>query len=219
MRPAAWSTLEPSSDARRSGLTDGAESASATTIGASSRYCRRASRASSESIRSTGDSPRWYHAPVASKREASPRVVPALQPSESVNPSTAPPARWSTHCWIRIESAAARAVRRGRRPPSQLTVPVNRGERIRCHSNPSTANEPSASSESRLPARSTRPSARPVSGRASAEVSRFCWVIASSSESNPIRLSAARSKRMRPFRGARQPSVPPPEARAPFHSA
>ena len=137
IRPAAWSTLEPSSDARRSGLTAGAESRE--------RHHHR---------RLQPVSPHRELAPAACPPGATRVALAAYHRARAVEAggvaevgAAAPAERvgepvdraagglCSTHCWTRIVSPAARAVSRGRRPPSQVTLPVIRGERIRCHSN------------------------------------------------------------------------------------
>ena len=154
-----------------SGLTDGAESARATVTGSLQPVLPhrepREQRVDPEHARRR---PAAYHA--AGAVEAGRRRPGWCRRSSRASRRsrrTAPPARRSTHCWTRIESAAARAVRRGRRPPSQLSV-AGDPRRARCAATRSRRPRasPSACSESRLPASSTRPAARPLSGRASA---------------------------------------------------
>ena len=226
IRPAAWSALEPSSDAQAAaGVTDGAESPSAITTGASSRYCRarEAARAACRSgagamppslrttrrPRRTGRRrPGWCRRSSRASRRtrrhgaAGPVEDPLLDPDRVGRPP--------------------RAVRRGRRPPSQLTCPVIRGERIRCHSKPShrERRRPPAASRG-CPPGPRAPSARPLSGRG------FGGGIALSAGSSRAAASRSRSgcrprgrTRMRPVvRRAPSPACRAPAARAPCHSA
>ncbi len=107
----------------------------------------------------------------------------------------------------------------GRRPPSQENAAVTSGDRYCWNSSCSRTRFPEASRVSRLRASCTVPVAVPPRGTNSGTVSRSRPVVASSSESKPIRLSATRENCIWPPCGDAQPKVPAPAALAPFHSA